>query len=286
MPKPVYGLRFVLLAAGGFSTLSSVSIAQSTVPGPRPRPLVAYTEHTQRPFISDMRVMNAEFGLIGALASMKEGSDIANQYDIVSPSGTIAGRIAASYAAEHNAALLAQPIAIPNKFTTNVLSSSAAQRPRYVVDADDGSIRISYEPLNWNSFDIVLSEQIRIYDTQYNVAIAQTRCSVRGDHSDNFNHDQLLADSAKELKMLIRKRGEQCVAQIEAKLGLADVPQKPTTVLQSAATQPSIDWATPQPLASSDPDCDADKARAAVELGVPCSALGGKVAFPVSASQR
>jgi hypothetical protein len=172
-----------------------------------------------------MRVSRAEFALIGALVAVEEGRAIASSNHIPSPAGDMALQLARAFAEGHNARLEPNPILVADRFSlSSAQKGGVGQDVRYIVDVSSVNITILYAILDWTSFDIAFSSHVKIYDVKSGRVIAQSSCLVRGDHSDHFSHDTLLANGAANLKMLIKKRGDQCVAKHEADLGLSGAP--------------------------------------------------------------
>jgi hypothetical protein len=220
-------------STGAATTSTSIAApasptAETPAPPASPAPnsnglTVAYVKHTKPPSLIDTTPAKASFAMIGAFAAISAGHDIVAGNNIEDPSGDMARDIASAYAAARGAEVLATPILVdqlPKESKTTKLSTLSGGA-RYIVEVYPPGMNLIYFPLDWTHFDLLFNTIVRITDTSNNTVVAHAYCVMKPTKSpDLMGHEQLLADQAEELKQLIVRKSQACVAKMKADLSI------------------------------------------------------------------
>ena len=185
--------------------------------------VIAYVKHTKPPLLVDSTPATAGFAMVGALAAIAAGHSIVVDNEIQDPSGDMAREIASAYAAAHGARVADGPVLDGHLWAAAKAESLAEKSTdaRYVVDVEPPGMTLIYFTFDWTHFDLIFGTRARIIDTSNNRVISQARCFMRTEKSpDLLGHQQLLADRAAALKLLIIRKSEACVAKMKADLKL------------------------------------------------------------------
>ena len=173
--------------------------------------------------IIDTTPAKASFALVGAFAAIAAGNTIVAENHIEDPNGDMAREIAIAYAAAHGARVADAPEADDHKWTqakADKLSAGAAGA-RYVVDVEQPGMNLLYFPFDWTHFDLMFGARVRIIDTSNNQVVGQARCFMKTEKSPTLKgHEELLVNGAAELKLLIVRKSEACVAKMKTDLKL------------------------------------------------------------------
>jgi hypothetical protein len=217
--------------------------ASSTPPASAPSgPVVAYIVRDVQPTLIDSKPSNAAFGVIGAVAAISAGGDIVKKNNIANPANDIARDLAAAYAADHGYRLADTPLPVDKDHPAPKREGLAAfsQGARYVVDVEPPGMTLIYQPLGWTSFDLMYADRVRVTDVETGKVIENARCFLKSQkRPGQLSHDQLLADGAAGLKLLIKAKATECTAAIATELKLP-LPAQPASAEASPLAPPPV----------------------------------------------
>jgi hypothetical protein len=186
-------------------------------------PVVAYVMRDVQPTLIDSKPSNAAFGVIGAVAAISAGGDIVKRNNIANPANDTAHDLAAAYAAGHGYRFTDAPLPVDKAHPAPKREDLAAfsQGARYIVDVEPPGMTLICQPLGWSSFDLMYADRVRVTDVQTGKVIENVRCFLKPQkRPGQLSHDQLLADGAAGLKLLIKAKAAECTAAMAAELKL------------------------------------------------------------------
>ncbi|GAA0653804.1 hypothetical protein [Brevundimonas lenta] len=210
--------RFVAIAVSALAL--SACAGPKTIPldashlAVQERALVPVTQ--EAPIFMPMRASRAGFGMVGALAMIKEGETYAVENGIVDPSAELEARIQARMQ-EKFGARLGQRL----DFT-----GAPAGTP-YPVDA--GSLYVdakvygwgySYFPTDWTHFRVNYGVMIHLVDGAAGTVIGQYNCN-KYSHTDSKTAptlDQLLENNSALMNSTLKSMAEACAAEFDAQV--------------------------------------------------------------------
>jgi hypothetical protein len=200
---------------------------------------------------------------------------------IQDPSEDLARAIAGGLAKARGGSMASGPIALDQWRGSDRKAAVQANGARYVVEVAPVRMTLSYFALDWRHYDLILSTTAKVIDTADGHVMSKANCTVSRDHSAQLaGRRELLANHAEKLNAVIATKTSACLAKLQTGLDLPVSNSQPLTIAASTPDAASASGAWSAALVS-DPAvaCDADKARYAAQLGVPCASLGAKVMF-------
>ena len=162
----------------------------------------------------------AGFGLIGAAAIISAGNTIVRENQIEDPAVAIADGLSRA---------LAEKLSVPVRLADGLLDSTnpAAMAKQYpgaglLLDVQTVNWSFAYFPADWNNYRVIYSVKLRLIDTRTGKLLAEGFCARVPEYSDDApSHEQLLGNSAAELKARLKRSGEQCQEELKSQtLGL------------------------------------------------------------------
>lgn len=164
-----------------------------------------------------MKAGGSAFALIGALAEIAEGKELAKKYSLRDPAPDIAVEIAKAFAASKGAAVAAPPIVVTEENPAAIIAG--ANGANYVVDVAGGGVTSMYFSFDWTHYGVMYGATLRILDVATGDILMKGRCFIKPKKSpDSPTNAEMMADDAKVLKAMIAAAGEACITELKAKV--------------------------------------------------------------------
>ena len=173
-----------------------------------------------------MTAGKATLGLFGAAAMIGTGNDIIKVNDISDPAIAIRDALLTEFAARQGLSIVAATETKVGATTTDVQRIvKASPKADLLLDAQTVNWSFAYFPTDWNSYRVIYSIKVRLIDANAGKTIAEGFCQRFPEKTaDAPSRDQLLENQAERLKQELRVQGDQCLAELQAKVFAPGAP--------------------------------------------------------------
>jgi hypothetical protein len=162
------------------------------------------------------------FGILGAIAMMREGNRLVEDYDLQDPAGQL---------------------------SEDLLTALATRNNMRTSTHDAADLLLDVKTINWDfrpyrndpeKLFVVYSARISLVDRRDGTVLASGKCRSRRDREgDSATLDQLLADGAKRLQMELREAAHECAQRTKDDTLSAFLPNAAPVAQQSPPARTS-----------------------------------------------
>lgn len=182
-------------------------------------PTVVYTTRPTPPAFVLMTPAQGGFAVVGALAAMSASKQMALDLQLTEPANEISAAFAAAYVSSKGGRVLERPLVITEPKTDLLKANAAADQAQYVIDVGPAGVNVTYLPLDWGRYSVLLTAGARVFDASTGKLVLKGGCQHQSDKGSQApTKDQLLANQGAGLKAMIATASQACAAQLEQKL--------------------------------------------------------------------
>lgn len=164
-----------------------------------------------------MRAGTSAFALLGAMAEIAEGKKLSAKYNLQDPAPEIGVAIANLFAPSKGATVAPAPLVVTDDRPAALITGAGGAN--YIVDVVSGGITSMYFSTDWSHYGVLYTANLRILDVATGATLTKGRCVIKAKRTpESPTNDEMMADDAKRLKLMIAEAGEACVADLKVKV--------------------------------------------------------------------
>ena len=211
-------MRVVLSALVAVFLIGCVSTRNAAVSDERTRDwhgkTVALTTRPRADFVA-MTAGKAAFALIGAAAMISAGNSIVEKNGIEDPAPILGDNLLGDAQAQYGV-VAAVPAHVAINTTDVATMAHAAHGADLLLDVQSMGSQFRYFPTDWSHYAVDSGFKVRLIDVRTGSLIAEGFChqTTQKDPSPPTK-DELLADGAARLKLILTSQREACSQQLK-----------------------------------------------------------------------
>lgn len=197
------------------------------------------TRHAKPDFIA-MTAGKATFGMLGAVAMVKEGNDIV-QNNHIPDNAEILESVLVPLLTSKYAMKLVDDNANHTAFNKPADIAKEQTQGDFILDIASLGWMSLYYPSNWSEYHTVYMGQVQLIDRATGKQLSSMTCTLNGRKDKNKfppSKDDMLADQAQLLKDMLASQGWNCAQRIaKNEFGIADIdiPKTPEKYIDPQA---------------------------------------------------